>query len=248
MFRRSTAAAVGAALFLLAAVPTGAIYVTSLPSGADVWVDGTYIGHSPLVIDALAAGRHALSLTKTGWSPQDIDVAVVASETAISSVQLQRATSYGMRPGGGFLAIKGMVPRSLTIDGAFPRPDKQGVYIVSSGTHRIVAETAAGKMTREITVYPEMRTDVVLHDDSDVRSVVVAPVSDYMPVEAVKIDGARVVIRYAGHEVVARMGSATYRFDGRNLDFDSAPTLIGSKLYLPLELLNKLTANDSKAK
>src|SRR5580698_8129723 len=38
------AALVLAAVVLLGAGPTGALFVTSLPSGADVWLDGTYVG------------------------------------------------------------------------------------------------------------------------------------------------------------------------------------------------------------
>lgn len=251
---RPLAVAAGAALFLLAAVPTefanrtGAVYVTTLPSGADVWVDGTYIGHSPVVIDALAAGRHAISLTKTGWGPQDLDIAVVAGGTAISSVQLQRGLARTARETGGFLAVKGVATRSLAIDGHAAKANGQGVYALASGTHVLVAETPGGKMTREVTVYPEMRTDVVLHDGGDVRSAVVAPALDHLPPEAIKIDGARLLIRYGGHEVIGRMGSATYRLDKRNVEFDSGPTLIGNKLYLPIELLAKLTANDAKVK
>src|SRR5476649_1199080 len=94
MFRRIAAVAACAALFvLLGAVPTGALYVTTLPSSVDVWVDGTYVGHSPLVLDALAAGRHTVSLTKTGWQSQDLEVSVVAGVTSLSSVQMARAPS-----------------------------------------------------------------------------------------------------------------------------------------------------------
>jgi hypothetical protein len=119
---------------------------------------------------------------------------------------------------------------------------------VASGTHELVAQTAAGKMTRTITIYPDMRTDVVLRDESTVpRSAVVAPTSVYLPPAAVKIEGVRVTIRYERHAVDAVIGSPSYHFDGRNVSFDAAPTLIGAELYLPLELLKALTANDAKA-
>jgi len=35
-------AAIAACVIFLAAVPTGSLYVTTLPTGADVWIDGTY--------------------------------------------------------------------------------------------------------------------------------------------------------------------------------------------------------------
>jgi hypothetical protein len=103
-------------------------------------------------------------------------------------------------------------------------------------------------MTRTITIYPDMTTDVVLRDDEQVtRSAVVAPAADYLPPAAVKIEGARVTIRYARHFVDATIGSVSYRLDGHGVSFDAAPTLIGQALYLPLELLKQLTAGDAKA-
>lgn len=243
MFRRL--AAVAACAALLAAVPTGALYVTTLPSGADVWLDGAYVGHSPLVLDALVAGRHTVSLTKAGWTSQDLDVAIVAGSTALSSVQLQRARGR-LRGGSGWIALKGQAVKEVAVDGTVLKPDKTGLVATSSGSHEVVVRTSSGKMTRTVTVYPDMRTDVILRDDETTRSAVVAPASDYLPDGALRNDGARIVIRHGGHEVIARIGSSAYRLDGRATEFDAAPTIIGGKLYLPLELLMQLTANDPK--
>lgn len=206
-------------------------------------------GTVPLVLDALAAGRHIVSLNRTGWVSTDIDVSVVAGTTALSSVILARTASHtAVRGADGTFAVKGLAPRSVLLDGAPVAPDRAGAYPASSGTHELIALTSAGKMTRTITVYPDMRTDVVLHDDdASTRSAVVAPFSDYLPAAALKIEGTHVTIRYEHHVVDATIGSPTYRVDGRTISFDAAPTLIGDALYLPLELLEQLTAHDSKA-
>jgi hypothetical protein len=248
MFLRLASLAACALVFLLGAVPTGALYVTTLPTNADVWLDGTYVGHSPVVLDALAAGRHTVSLNRTGWLSQDIEVSVVAGTTALSSVALTRTGTRSVRGSEGSFTIKGVAARSLLLDGAPLAADPTGAYAVASGTHELVAQTAAGKMTRTITIYPDMRTDVVLRDEGAVqRSAVVAPSSVYLPPAAVKIEGVRVTIRYERHAVDAVIGSPSYRFDGRSVSFDAAPTLIGAELYLPLELLKQLTAGDGKA-
>jgi hypothetical protein len=249
MFPRPAALAVCALFLLLAAVPTGALYVTTLPSGADVWLDGSYIGQSPVILDALATGRHTVSLSRTGWTSQEVDVSVVVGTTALSSVALTRVGTHAVRAGDGSFIVKGMAPRSLLLDGSALAPDRTGTYTVPSGTHEIVAQTTAGRMTRTITVYPDMCTDVVLRDDDIApHSAVVAPASDYLPAGAVKIDGMRVTIRYERHQVVATVGMSGYHVDGRSVNFDAAPTLIGPALYLPLELLKQLTAEDAKAK
>jgi hypothetical protein len=247
MFPRTAALAACAMLFFLAAVPTGALYVTSLPAGADVWLDGTYVGQSPVVLDALSAGRHRVSLNRTGWVSQDIDVSVVAGTTALSSVVLARTSSRTVAGNGGSFAVKGVSPRSLTFDGMLLVPDRTGTYAAASGTHELVVQTAAGKMTRTITIYPDMCTNVVLRDDDPVtRSAVVAPAADYLPPAAVKIEGMRITIRYERHSVDGTIGSVSYHFDGRSVSYDAAPTLIGAALYLPLELLKQLTAADAK--
>lgn len=223
--------------------------MTTLPTNADVWLDGTYVGHSPVILDALAAGRHTVSLNRTGWLSQDIDVSIVAGKTALSSVVLSRTGSRLLSGSDGSFTVKGIAPRSLLCDGVPLTPDRTGTYVIASGTHELVAQTAAGKMTRSITIYPDMRTDVVLRDDENAvpRSAVVAPTSVYLPPAAVKIDGVRVTIRYERHAVDAIIGSPSYRFDGRSVSYDAAPTLIGPELYLPLELLKALTAGDAKA-
>jgi hypothetical protein len=249
MFPRPAAAAViCASLTLLGAVPTGALYVTTLPTDADVWLDGTYVGHSPVVLDALAAGRHTVSLNRTGWVSADVDVSVVAGTTALSSVVLTRTGSNALRGAGGSIVIKGLPAKSVLIDGTAGAPDRTGAYAVASGTHELVAVTSAGKMTRTVTVYPEMPTEVVLREeDPSLRSAVVAPASDFLPAAAVKIEGTHVTIHYEHHAVDAMLGSSSYRLDGHEASYDAAPTVINGGLYLPLELLKQLTANDAKA-
>ena len=243
MFRRLSA--ILGLTGLLAAAPTGALYVTPLPSGADVWIAGTYTGHSPLVLDALAAGRHTVSLTKTGWVPQNLDVSIVAGSTALSSVEMQRAAGR-LRTELGSIAIRGMTVKSMQIDGLPLAPDKDGFYGVRAGLHEIVAMTTAGKVTRTVTVYPEMRTDVVLRDDDTQAPAVVAPATDYIPATAIRIDADRIAIKFGGHDVQGHLGSTSYRVDGKAIDFDSAPTLIGTKLYLPLALLTRIAPDKSQ--
>ncbi len=94
-----------------------------------------------------------------------------------------------------------------------------------------------------MTVWPQTRTDVVLTPDIEPpRPSVVAPAEDYMPKSAIQVVGEKVVVRYGGHEVVAHLGLTTYRIDGKLADYGEAPTMIGSRLYLPLDLLTMLSS------
>jgi len=235
-------AAVVVCVLLLAAVPTGSLYVTTLPTGADVWIDGTYVGRSPLVLGALVAGRHTVGLTKTGWDPLQLDVSVVAGQTTLSSTRLERARTGGLQALPGWIAIHGTV-RTAYVDGLAAVPAKDGTITVAAGTHELTARTPRGRITRSVMVWPGTRTDVVLQPDAEVtRPSVVAPAEDYVPRGAIKLAGDKVVVRYGGHEVVGHIGSTSYRVDGKLMDYGEAPTMIGSRLYLPLDLLTTLSS------
>jgi hypothetical protein len=221
MLRRLATAVV--CVLLLAAVPTGSLYVTTLPTGADVWIDGTYVGRSPLVLGALAAGRHTVGLTKT--------------------TRLEPLRSGGLHALPGWIAIHGVV-RTAQVDGRPMVPAKDGTIVVTAGTHELTARTPRGRITRSVMVWPGTRTDVVLQPDAEVvRPSVVAPAEDYVPRGAIQLVGEKVVGRYGGHEVVGHIGSTSYRVDGKLVDYGEAPTMIGSRLYLPLDLLTTLSSD-----
>jgi hypothetical protein len=239
-------AAVAAAVALLAAVSTGSLYLTTLPSGVDVWIDGTYVGRSPLVLDALPAGRHTVGLARAGWTPRQLDVTIAQRQTTFSSSVMEVAQS-GVRPLPGSIAIHGTGVTAIAVDGVSLPPSKDGTIPASAGSHELVVRTQRGRITRTVQVWPQTRTDVVLQQDIEPgRPSVVAPAEDYLPKAAIHVDGDRVVVRYDRHKVVGRIGVTTYSVDGRYVDYDAGPTLIGTKLYLPLELLVMLTKNHDK--
>jgi hypothetical protein len=234
-----------AALALLGAVPTGAVFVTTLPSGADVWLDGTYVGHSPVVIDALAVGMHHLTLTRTGWTPADLPVTVAARNTQTTSVVLERDAKIGA-PGGSIAVHAPERPQAVLIDGLPASPGTGGTYAASAGAHDVTIVTPQGKETRSVTVYPQTRTDLVLGPGEAPRSVVIAPADDYLPPGAFHLNGTLLTIHYGGHDVIAHIGLPTYTVDRQKASYDAPPTLSHDRVYLPLELLTMLTRRDKK--
>jgi hypothetical protein len=234
-----------AAVALLGAAPTGAIFITTLPSGADVWLDGTYVGRSPAVVDALAVGAHHLTLTLTGWTPEDLAVAIAPAQTQTTSVVLVRDGKID-EPSGTIAILATGRMGAVTIDGQPAVVGKDGTIAVNAGTHDVAIASPQGKQTRTVTVYPQTRTEVVLGADTVVRSIVIAPADDYLPATALNLDGSRLVLRYGGHEVIAHLGSTGYTIDGHPASYDAPPTAIRNRIYLPLELLTMLTLRDKK--
>ncbi len=68
--------------------PTGALYVKSTPSGASVYIDGTYKGVTPLVVSELSGGSHQVRLTKGGYYDHTRTVSITAGYAATVSANL----------------------------------------------------------------------------------------------------------------------------------------------------------------
>lgn len=228
----------------------GGAYITTLPSGADVWFDGTYVGHSPLVVDALAAGRHGLTLTKAGWNTVETAVVVTGGSLVTASTRLVPG-NRGATPGEpGTLVVRGVPPGgTISVDGAPPSASKDP-RPMAAGSHQIVVDAAGARTTRAFTIYPGTTTGLVFGGSARVerRSAVVAPAEDYLPTNAFVVTGKRIVVRYLNHVVVAHFGESQVMLDGATVAFDSAPESIGGKLYLPLALLEKVTGDVSKGR
>src|SRR5271166_3487146 len=116
-----------AAALLCAAAPaaapalenaTGGIYITTLPAGADIWIDGTYVGHSPAVVDALPRGHHTITVTKTGWEVKELEIDVQAGVLTSTSVNLVAGPRSAGALSNGNLNLRGVENGRVFIDGA----------------------------------------------------------------------------------------------------------------------------------
>jgi hypothetical protein len=62
------------------AVPTGAITISSIPSGAQVIIDGAVQGTTPFTIRTLTVGSHTLLLTKAGYQDYPAGFTIAADQ------------------------------------------------------------------------------------------------------------------------------------------------------------------------
>ncbi|MGH7684236.1 MAG: hypothetical protein ACREMT_07825, partial [Vulcanimicrobiaceae bacterium] len=58
----------------------------------------------------------------------------------------------------------------------------------------------------------------------------------------ITIDGKRIEIRHNGHLAAGTVGDPTMRIDGDAYTFDTAPAMIGGKLFLPLDFYVRVGA------
>lgn len=69
---------------------TGALIVDSRPSGATVFVDGKSVGTTPVQLDAIRAGEHAVRIESDGYRRWTSSVRVVAGERNRVTASLER--------------------------------------------------------------------------------------------------------------------------------------------------------------
>ena len=83
--------------------PQGSISVTSNPTGARVWLDGTDTGYdTPCTLEELSEGYYSLTIRKNGYlTPDEQDVEVVAGKTVPVSFDLEPAAQGGGDSGSG---------------------------------------------------------------------------------------------------------------------------------------------------
>ncbi|MDN7012839.1 PEGA domain-containing protein [Methanoculleus sp. FWC-SCC3] len=67
---------------------TGSISVTSSPSGAEVYIDNAYKGVTPVTVDGIATGTHAIRVALGGYSDWSTSVQVGTGSTASASASL----------------------------------------------------------------------------------------------------------------------------------------------------------------
>lgn len=151
---------------------TGALRVTSSPSGAAVSVDGRRTGATPLSLGGLRPGRYSVSVALDGYETMVREVDLQAGgqvETAIAlrprsdSPQSPSAPSAATTSPTGTVEILVRPWGRIDIDGETHRQETDVVYraALAPGTHRVrVTHPRLGSDERAVTVRPGGRTRV----------------------------------------------------------------------------------------
>ena len=91
--------------------PKGSISITSDPSGANVHLDGTYMGKTPISLDNVVSGSHTIELTKSGYKSKMLAVSLSAggAENIRESLEpLTGSISISSDPSGANIYLDGM--------------------------------------------------------------------------------------------------------------------------------------------
>lgn len=234
----------------------GSVYVTTLPPGATVWMDGTYMGATPLFVDGLDSGRHYITLTRSGWQPQSTPVDVTTGRvTTISAVLSANAPAdrTAQSKAKGTLSLRGANGAKAFVDGA-PLPAPYDAQPVSAGDHILLVQRDRDRTTSTFRIYPDTTTTISLgpraastttHAGAD--EDVLAALADYVPTSDFTVSGDEITIHFKGIELECAVGSHTYIYNGKPGTLAVAPAMVGAKPYLPLSLLNRIASQIKSA-
>ncbi len=131
---------------------TGSIYVTSVPSGANVYVDGTYYGPSPQIASGLSPGYHQVRISLSGFQDWTGSVYVHADETTKVSQALSVGPTPTSAPGTGSVSVSSNpAGAGVYLDNVYVGITPLTIPGVSSGSH-VVLLTHQGYANWQATV------------------------------------------------------------------------------------------------
>lgn len=231
--------------------PHGAAFISTLPAAANVWLDGTYVGQTPLYVDGLDPGSHSLTVSRATWKPVSLDVFVEIGRVATVSVVLTRALGAHSLPSNatGSVTVRGGPPgAAVFVDGVKVGKLPLEAHKLAPG-HHIVSVVGARPVhfLRDVEVYPDAVSVVTLAPGlattgSDADDTTLAPVYAYVPAANVTVARDVVTIHYHGTEVECAIGSRAYTINGRESTLAVPPALVGGKVFLPVSLLKRIAS------
>jgi hypothetical protein len=234
--------------------PHGGAYVTTLPSGASAWLDGEYVGETPVYVDDLDPGDHSLTLSRAGWQPETTSLTIDVGRVTPVSVVMRRVPVPAGAPsaiskGQGMLAILGgPAGARIYVDGAAVGTSPIDPRAIEAGYHIVTlepTEKGAPRAMRIVDVYPETTTVVQFSAATSVAQTpsgddVLEPLDSVVPGNDVIVAGDVITIHHQGMEVECAIGSRSYTLNGKAGTLAVPPALVGSRIYLPRSLLLRL--------
>jgi hypothetical protein len=223
----------------------GAAFVTTLPLGADIWVDGAYVGSTPAFVDLLSSGKHTFVVTRTGWAAQSATVDIVIGQVVpVSLVLVRTSTGSPAIHGSGALDVRGSpAGAAVYVDGTKIGVIPAKASKISAGYHIVsVVGKPDERSTRDVNIYPDTTTTVSITagQPGGPAGDILEPVSSYIPAEDVTLSGSQVTIKLRGTELRCALGSRTYTLNGKEGLLPMSPAMLGGKLYLPQSLLQHI--------
>ncbi|NYT05266.1 MAG: PEGA domain-containing protein [Methanomicrobiales archaeon] len=137
----------------LVQTPTvGSVSIATTPSGATIYIDGTYMGTAPKVATGITAGKHLIELELSGYQEYSGAIVVVAGQTTYVSKTLSKIP----QPTSGEISVTSSPTGAYVyLDGAY-----QGRTFASGGFVIIDVAPGSHTVTLKLDGYQDQTTAV----------------------------------------------------------------------------------------
>lgn len=158
-----------------AALPSGALTVTSQPAGARVLLDGADVGQTPLRLNGIEAGRHTITL-----------VTETMSVKRTVRVEAGKTTALDVPVFSGWVAVFAPIVLDVTEGGRSLGTTEQGRILLSPGRHTLTLSH------REFGYSSVQKVDIVAGEERAINLTPTGVINlNAQPWAEVWIDGAR---------------------------------------------------------
>ena len=148
---------IGLVIYLFIALPSGpgSIDITSTPSGASIYLDGSNKGITPKTISGVSAGSHTIKITKSGYEDYNTQVTVTAEEMMTVIAELVKQT--------GSIDVTSIPSgASFYLDGSYKGTAPKTISEVSTGSHTIkITKSGYEDYNEQVTVTAEETKTVI---------------------------------------------------------------------------------------
>nr|WP_321498859.1 PEGA domain-containing protein [uncultured Methanolobus sp.] len=118
--------------YLIIVPSEGSISVSSNPIGASIYLDGTYNGLTPKILNEVSTGSHTVNLRKSGYEYYTITVDVQGGVTSTVSATLDPVITTG------FISVSSNpTGASIYLDGVYNGLTPKTLADVSTGSHTV---------------------------------------------------------------------------------------------------------------
>jgi hypothetical protein len=144
-----------------AAAATGSLSIQSEPAGAEVTIDGTVRGTTPLTI-SLPPGSHAMSVTGTGGR-REMSVSIVAGQQAVHHITWAPPEAAALASATGGLTVATDTPGDVVlIDGTEQGRTPLRLETLAAGAHVVSVRSGGSTHRRTIEIVPGVTTSLVI--------------------------------------------------------------------------------------
>jgi serine/threonine-protein kinase len=141
--------------------PPAGLRVETEPPAATVWVDGQEVGASPLTIEGLVSGNHAVKVSRPGFAPAQVNLELTVG-------QAHAPLRFVLQPVSSTLTLQSQpADAAVRVDGKAVGPAPLQALLLDPGPHDVRVERKGFKpWTRRVETRAGETLDLLAHLDA----------------------------------------------------------------------------------